>query len=185
MGQMQTAETEKHVRIVKPKKLSVEGFAPFGSVIMKPERPLDIESPVLRYWHDMADISNLGTMGTMGFMQMKRVPVLCETLQVLHASIELYLSLDGKPSVFFVAPPRHGAAVLPDEDRIEAFLIEGSVGLSVNAGIWHVAPFALGETADFILGLRNTVILRSGSGFTVDAKEITYAKLAQPVKIEL
>jgi ureidoglycolate hydrolase len=173
------------MRIAKPKKLSVEGFAPFGNVIMKPERPLDIESPFLRYWHDMADISNLGTMGTLGFMQMKRVPILCETLQVLPNSIELYLSLDGAPSVFFVAPPRSGSANLPDEDRIEAFLIEGSAGLSVDTGIWHVAPFPLAETADFILGLRNTVILRSGSGFTVDAKEITYAKLSQPVRIEL
>jgi ureidoglycolate lyase len=173
------------MKIVKPKKLSVEGFKPFGSVIMKPPRPLDIESPSLRYWHDMADLSNLGTMGTMGFMQMKRVPIICETLQVLHTSIELYISLDGKPSVFFVAPMRAGSAVLPDEDRIEAFLLEGSVGLSVDKAIWHVAPFPLAETADFILGLRNTVILRAGSGFAVDAGEITYAKLTQPVKIEV
>jgi ureidoglycolate hydrolase len=173
------------MKVVHPKKLSVEGFKPFGSVLMKPERALDIESPTLRYWHDMVDLSNLGTMGTMGFMQMKRVPVLCETLQVLHNSIELYISLDGKPSIFFVAPSRSGAAVLPDEDRIEAFLIEGGACLSVDKGIWHVAPFPLTETADFALGLRNTVILRSGSGFTVDAKEITYAKLTHPVKIGL
>ncbi|MGA2477997.1 MAG: ureidoglycolate lyase [Spirochaetia bacterium] len=171
------------MKIIQPKKLTAEAFRPFGSVILKPERALDIESPFLRYWHDMIDLSNLGAMGTMGFMQMKRVPILCETLQVLHNSIELYLSLDGKPSIFFAAPPRDGSPGLPDEERIEAFLIEGSAGLSVDKGIWHVAPFPLTETADFVLGLRNNVILRAGTGFTVDAREITYAKLAQPVKI--
>lgn len=172
------------MRVVQPKKLSIEGFKAYGWALLKPDRPIDIETPTLRYWHDIVDLSNLGRLGMMGFMQMKRVPIACTTLQVLPNSIELYLSLDGKPSVFFVAPGVTGNAA-PDEARIEAFILEGGAGVVVQKGIWHVAPFPLTETADFALGLHNTVILRKGNGFTVDEKEISYATLAETATISL
>ena len=173
------------MRVIQPRKLGVESFKPYGWALMKPDRPIDIESPALRYWHDMVDLSNLGRLGTMGFMQMKRVPIACTTLQVMPNSIEMYLSLDGKPSVFFVAPGLGTAAAAPDEARIEAFILEGGASVVVQKGIWHVAPFPLTETADFALGLHNTVILRKGDGFTVDEKEISYATLAETVTIAL
>lgn len=173
------------MRVVSAKKLSVEGFKPYGWALLKPDRSVDIESPTLRYWHEMVDLSNLGAFGTMGFMQMKRVPISCTTLQVLPNSIEMYLSLDGKPSVFFVAPGRKAGPQAPDESRVEAFILEGGASVVVDKGIWHVAPFPLTETADFALGLRNTVILRKGEGFTVDEKEISYMTLSEPVTIAL
>jgi ureidoglycolate hydrolase len=173
------------MRVIQPKKLCVEAFKPYGWALMKPDRPVDIESPALRYWHDMVDLGNLGRLGTMGFMQMKRIPLSCTTLQVLPNSIEMYLSLDGKPSVFFVAPGSKTGAAAPDEARIEAFLLEGGASVVVEKGIWHVAPFPLTETADFALGLHNTVILRKGDGFTVDEREITYATLTEAVTIAL
>lgn len=171
------------MRSIQARKLCVDAFKPYGWALMKPDRPVDIESPTLRYWHDMVDLSNLGVRGTMGFMQMKRVPISCTTLQSLPNSIEMYLSLDGKPSVFFVAPGLKAGGPAPDEARIEAFILEGGASVIVEKGIWHVAPFPLTETADFALGLHNTVILRKGDGFTVDEKEISYKTLAEAVTI--
>ncbi|MEI6875451.1 MAG: ureidoglycolate lyase [Spirochaetota bacterium] len=172
------------MRVVQAKKLSVEGFKPYGWALLRPDKPADIESASLRYWHDMVDLSNLGRLGTMGFMQMKRIPISCVTLQALPNSIEMYLSLDGKPSLFFVAPgDRSGKA--PDEARIEAFILEGGGSVIVEKGIWHVAPFPLSETSDFALGLHNTVILRKGDGFIVNEKEISYVTLSEPVTIAL
>jgi ureidoglycolate hydrolase len=182
------------VRTIEPKPLTDVNFEAFGSVMKKPDRPRDIETHWLRYWHDQLDLSNLQGLGTMGFMQMKRVPVVCEKLLVLHNSIEMYLSLDGKPSVCFVAPGKPGhrdpdqreqGRPQPDLEKIEAFYLEGGAGVVVREGIWHWSPFPLTETADFALGLRNTVILRQGDGFTVDEKEILYFDLPEPVTIRL
>lgn len=172
------------MRTIEPKPLSDDNFECFGAVMRKPDRPRDIETHWLRYWHDQVDLSNLKSLGTLGFMQMKRVPVVCEKLLILHKSIEMYLSLDGKPSVCFVAPGKPGRSE-PDLERIEAFYLEGGAGVVVREGIWHWSPFPLTETADFALGLRNTVILRQGDGFTVDEKEILYFDLPEPVTIRL
>jgi len=93
---------------IKPKKLTDDNFKPFGTALKKPDKELDIESHWLRYWHNTVDLSNLGSLGMMGFMQVKRVPILCQSLLVLFNSIEMYISLDGKPCVVFVAPSISG-----------------------------------------------------------------------------
>ncbi len=173
------------MRTIQPKQLSVAAFQGFGQALLKPDRPADIENPSLVYWHDMVDLSNLGSLGTMGFMRMKRQGIACTTLQALPNSDELYLSLDGKPSVFFVAPDRGGGMTAPDEGRLEAFVIEGGSGVLVEKGVWHVAPFPLTEFADFALALHNTVIVRKDGGFTVDAGEISYKTLHEAVTIIL
>ena len=173
------------MRSIEPQRLSVAAFRSFGWALLRPDQPPDIENQSLRYWHDMVDLSNLGPLGTMGFMQMKRQPIACTTLQALPNSIGVYLSLDGKPSVFFVAPDRGKGMTAPDEAGLRAFIIEGGAGVVVEKGIWHVAPFPLSETADFALALHNTVIVRKDGGFAVDAKEISYSTLSEPVTIAL
>ena len=151
----------------------------------KPSKELDIESHWLRYWHNTVDLSNLGGLGMMGFMQVKRVPILCESLLVLFNSIEMYISLDGKPSIVFVAPSKADNSKEPDLEAVEAFYIEGGTSVIVNEGIWHWSPFPLTESADFALGLKNNVILQDGNGFSVDDNEILYFNLPEPIGVEV
>ncbi len=173
------------MKTIKAKPLTDGNFKEFGWVMKKPEWPLDIETHWLRYWHDTVDLSNLEGMGMMGFMQMKRVPIICEKLLILHNSIEMYLSLDGKPSIAFVAPGDPENPGKPDVEKLEAFILENGAGIIANKGIWHWSPFPLTETADFALGLKNNIILRKGDGFDVNREEILYYDLEDPVGIDL
>ncbi len=170
---------------IKPQKLSDENFKPFGWVLKKPEAPVDIESAHIRYWHNTVDLSNLGGMGMMGFMQVKRIPIILESLDVLFNSSEMYISLDGKPSIIFVAPSKAGNPKEPDESAVQAFYLEGGASVIVKQGIWHWTPFALAEEADFALGLKNNVILQDGSEFSVDDNEILYFTLPEAIGVEI
>lgn len=167
-----------------PEKINPSNFQPFGSLLMQPEREQDIETHWLQYWHNMVDMSSLGGKGLLGFMRVKRVPILCEKLLMLFNSIEMYVSLDGKPSIIFVAPGKDGVNE-PDLTRLQAFMLEGGASVAVERGIWHWSPFPLTETADFALGLKNNVILQDKNGFSVNDEEIQYFDLIEPVGIEL
>ncbi len=170
---------------LKPKKLTDDNFKPYGWVLKKPDREVDIEGPQLRYWHHTVDLSNLNGMGMMGFMQVKRIPIILDTLDVLFNSIEMYISLDAKPSIVFVAPGKSDSPKEPDFTAIEAFYMEGGESVIVDQGIWHWTPFPLTETADFALGLKNNVILQDGNEFSVNDDEILYFTLPEPVGIEV
>jgi ureidoglycolate lyase len=173
------------MKTIKAKPLTDENFKSFGWVMKKPNTPVEIETHWLRYWHETVDLSNLEGMGMMGFMQMKRVPIICEKLLILHNSIEMYISLDGKPSIAFVAPGDPKDSNKPDVEKLEAFILENGSSIIVNKGVWHWSPFPLTETADFALGLKNNVIFRKGDGFDVDSNEILYYDLEEAVGIEL
>src|SRR5210317_198840 len=117
---------------IKPQKLTDNNFKPFGWVLKKPDKEVDIESPQLRYWHNTVDLSNLNGMGMMGFMQIKRIPIILESMDVLFNSIEMYISLDGKPSIIFVAPSKADSPREPDFSAIEAFYMEGGQSVIVD-----------------------------------------------------
>lgn len=170
---------------IRPKKLTDDNFKPYGWVLKKPDKEVDIESPQLRYWHNTVDLSNLGDLGMMGFMQVKRIPIILENLDVLFNSIEMYISLDGKPSIIFVAPSKADNPKEPDLPALEAFYMEGGESVIVDQGIWHWTPFPLTEDADFALGLKNNVILQDGNEFSVDDNEILYFALPEPVGVEI
>ena len=170
---------------VKPQKLTDSNFSSFGWVMRKPDKEMDFETHWLRYWHNTVDLSNLDGLGMMGFMQVKRVPILCERLLVLFHSLEMYLTLDGKPSIIFVAPGNPDAPGEPDLEALEAFYLEGGASVIVDQGIWHWSPFPLTEAADFALGLKNNVILQDGAEFSIDDNEILYFDLPEPIGVEI
>ena len=117
---------------LKPKKLTDSNFKPYGWVLKKPDKEVDIESPQLRYWHNTVDLSNVHGMGMMVFMQLKRIPIILENLDVLFNSIEMYISLDGKPSIIFVAPSKADNPKKTDLTAVEAFYMEGGQSVIVD-----------------------------------------------------
>lgn len=170
---------------MKPEKLTDTNFKDFGWVMKRPERDFDFETHWLKYWHNTVDLSNLEGMGLMGFMEMKRVPIVCEKLLMLHNSIEMYISLDGKPSIVFAAPGKADNPRQPDISKLRAFILEDGAGVVVDKGIWHWSPFPLTEKADFALGLKNNIILQMGSEFSANLEEIVYFDLEEPMGIDL
>lgn len=168
---------------IKPIKLSQEVFKPYGWVIMQGETEPDIANEQIEYWDDMADITSMGNMGSLGFMRVKRIPVKLGMLQLLHNSSELYITLDGNPSVVFVALSGHDEN--PDLSTLKAFLLENGQSIVVNKKVWHCTPFALTEKTDFALGLKNNVIIKNADGsFGVDLDTIVYSELKEEYTID-
>jgi hypothetical protein len=70
----------------------------------------------------------------------------CEYLQRHPGSTVVLIPLGNSSSVIFVAPDLDGE---PDLARIKAILLDGSVGVVINPGIWVRYAYPIGEFADF------------------------------------
>jgi ureidoglycolate lyase len=171
------------MKIISAQSLTVEAFKPYGWAVMQPEKSPEIENSAVSYWHDMADISNLGNVGTLGFMRVKKNAPLLTTLQKLNRSIEVYLTLDGNPSIEFVA--LSGSDGQPDLTTLKAFKLSNGQSVVVNVGVWHCTPFSLEEKTDFALILHNDVIILKPDGnYGVDLDTIQYCSLEEEFSID-
>jgi ureidoglycolate hydrolase len=132
----------------------------------------------------MADLSNFAGNGLLGFLEVKRIPVKMEMMDLLTESLRLYLSVDGKPSIQFVALNQSGS-LEPDLDTLKAFYLENGDGVVIRENVWHWTPFALTDRAGFYMGLKNDIMKSSDGVYTVDDTKVKYFTLPEPVGIEL
>jgi len=169
---------------IRAKKLDDTNFKKYGMVMRKPSRDVDVENEQLAYWDNMIDFSNFTGNGVFGFLEVKRIPIELKMMDVLTESSRVYLSVDGKPSVQFVAL-HDAAANQPDLSTLQAFILEGGDGVAIDKGVWHWTPFALTETAAFAMCIRNDIMSASGGTYTVDESKVKYFTVKDPVKLAL
>ncbi|MBI9106103.1 MAG: hypothetical protein JEZ04_05110 [Spirochaetales bacterium] len=172
------------MKLVKTEKLSDNNFDAYGWAVRKPERPMDVENDQLIFWDNMADLSNFAGNGLLGFLEVKRIPIKMEMMDLLTESLRIYLSVDGRPSVQFVAL-NNADTNETDLSTLKAFYLENGDGVVIKENVWHWTPYALTETACFAMGLRNDIMKSSGGVYTVDDSKVKYFTLPEPVGIEL
>jgi ureidoglycolate hydrolase len=172
--------------IVDLKPMTFDNFAKFGWLLKYPEdeKP-DITVPDLDYWKKPMDLSGFKSDGEFSFMRVKKREILLTMLDVLHESIEVYLSLDGRSSIFFAAPALEGNVNKPDVSKIEAFIFSGPGGFAVKTGVWHWTPYPLSHDADFVLGLRNNVLIQKDGNIEVGEGQVIYQELDEPISVNL
>lgn len=165
------------------KTMTGDNFAPYGTMLSYPEeiKP-DVSIPDLDYWKIPLSLADLGKSGELTFMRVKRRKIQLKTLDMLTNSAELYLSLDGRSSIFFAAPDLEKTNI-PDLNELQVFLFSGPGGFIVNPGVWHWTPFPLSYDADFALGLQSNVLQKKGSQIEVSKDEIVYFNLDKPIDI--
>ena len=66
---------------------------------------------------------------------------------------QAFLPLGGAPFAVVVGAPTNLSQ--PDPDSVRAFRFDGSAGFMMHIGTWHEFPFALDQSADMIVVLRN------------------------------
>jgi ureidoglycolate hydrolase len=163
---------------IKIERLNQAAFKPYGYAIAEGEGIPDIQNRQIDYWDNVADITGLGSMGALGFMRVKKKEIILSALQMLYDSPELYITLDGNPSVIFVALTSKESE--PDLVTLKAFLMENGQSVAVNEKVWHCTPFTLSDKTDFALILKNNVIIKNPDGsFGVDLTTIAYADIAE------
>ncbi len=164
-------------------KLSKEAFAPYGDVIMPQERTPDIANDQIDYWDNIAEIKSLQGMGSLGLLRVKKTPAILKNMVKLFDSTESYITLDGNPSIEFVALCDKDGK--PDESTLKAFLLEGGQGVVIAKQVWHCTPFALSDKTDFALILKDNIIVKQPDGsFGLGFEYIVYEDLSDPYTAE-
>jgi len=171
---------------IKVELMTHENIKPFGCMLTYPEdEQPDIVREDLDYWKHPMDLSGFHSNGELSFMRVKRRKIIIEKLDRLEHSAELYLSLDGCASIYFVAPESPGGNTGADPQKIRAFLFSGRGGVLINPHIWHCTPFPLAHDADFFLGLRSNVILKKGNEISIGENQFYSHHLKEKIEIEL
>jgi len=66
---------------------------------------------------------------------------------------QAFIPMGAKPFVVVLGAPTDSN--LPDPDTVRAFRFDGSGGLVMHIGTWHEFPFALEQSTDMVVVLRN------------------------------
>lgn len=166
---------------LRAEPLTVEAFAPFGDVLVprkgtKPVTNRDLlasgrarmsdpvpaermdQWDILDYWPDIATISR-DTM-KFGYVRCRAAHMRFSWFERHMKGTQTLIPMGGGRSVFPVAPANAstGAAGLPDLSRARAFVLDGSVAVSLRPGTWHWTPFPLGAPCDFVYLVREQVV---------------------------
>ncbi len=159
-------------RSILVERLTEEAFAPFGTVIgVKPQAgdPLLFGSDTVK-WRTAHNFDP-GEGGVTEFVWVNygRKPLMVEKLECHRLTQQAFIPLGGSvPLIHVLAPPADDVMadeIYPDMSRAQAFLIDGSMGVSLKRGCWH-AHFSLGEWANWLMITRRstTVEIEASKG---------------------
>ncbi|MCD6289797.1 MAG: ureidoglycolate lyase [Anaerolineae bacterium] len=134
------------MRTVEVSELSVEAFLPFGfyADMLNPQHE-KIGAPPIEFFRDMVQ-QDLGGAPVVSFSNCRVEPraLVIDTLEYHTATGEGILPLDGDVLL------QVGPATPPEEnvplDRIKVFRIPKGTMVVLRPGVWHHAPFAVGDT---------------------------------------
>jgi len=132
------------MRKIRVKELDRDSFDVYGSYQYRiPPRTEKIGEEPIEFFRDMVQL-NLGSVPTasISVCRVQKRPFLINMVEYHDGSSEGILPLDGD-IIIHVAP-----ATPPDKiplGRFEAFRVPTGTFVSLRAGVWHHAPYALGS----------------------------------------
>ena len=141
------------MNMLQVETLTNNAFAPFGRVLGRPPDDPNATREDLDAWLGMSDIYGMEALHPVwSFLEVKRSSMAQNQLERHLQAAEAFVPLQGN-SVLMVAPATHeqDPTAGPDENAIRAFLLDGRAGVFLPKGVWHWAPFPIGETATFLL----------------------------------
>ena len=132
------------MKTITIKPLNARDFAPYGDVIEMPSQPGRI------YFQE--SLGNLrphasASLSTTLKEPNRDLPIEINLLERHEFSSQSFMPAHVKTWLIVVAP--HAADGKPDLDRIEAFLADGSQGVTYKPNTWHHGLTVFGETARF------------------------------------
>ncbi len=180
---MATAAAPAAPRIidVPVRRATPEALAPYGQVIGHDPSvaPMPID-----FYDGAAKVRRVVDFRAEGVIEMpvvtlQRRPLEVRWMERHFKHTQAFVSLGAKPFVACFAPPNDRE--LPDLDRVEAFLFDGSAGFMMHIGTWHEFPFALVDDTVLMVILtkaatdglvRDNVIQDEAQGEDLDKKDL-------------
>ena len=83
--------------------LDAEAFAPYGTVLERPQRPHDAEGPGWRWWAETAALADTGSAYGIGFLTLEPAPLQFDWAERHARSPEMIVVLFGDCLVYGVA----------------------------------------------------------------------------------
>lgn len=158
-----------------------EALEPFGVVLgYNPAvEPLPID-----FYEGAAKVRRVAQFEAQGDTEMpivtvKRRPFKLRWMERHFLHTQAFVSLGAKPFVGVFAPPSDGE--LPDLDKVQAFLFDGSAGFMMHKGTWHDFPFVLVDDTSLLVILtkqatdglvRDNVIQDEAQSADLDKKDL-------------
>jgi ureidoglycolate lyase len=141
-------------KILKAKPATPETVAPFGQLLGPNPNiaplPMDFYGGAVEVRRVVDFVSDEQT--ELPLVTVNRRPLEVRWMERHFKHTQTFIPLAGSPFVLVVAPPNDRE--LPDLDRIEALLFDGSAGFAMYRGTWHEFPFALRDDSHLIVILR-------------------------------
>lgn len=150
-------------KIIIPKALNRENFAPFGDVIEVNDKAknFSINEGFTQRYHDLADVDvtqeNGRTLINIFRSTPLEQPVSIKMMERHPLSSQAFIPMGPQPFLVVVAPKGE-----MDITKIEVFLASSHQGVNYHKGTWHHYCLALHQVSDFI------VVDRGGAGDNCD-----------------
>lgn len=192
---MTTAETmpEQTTVTIKVQTPTIEKLEKYGTVLgYNPNvEPLPIE-----FYGGAAKVRRVGEFTAEGPIEMPITTLQRRPFEVTHMErhmlhTQAFISLGAKPFVACFAPPNDKE--LPDLDKAEAFLFDGSAGFMMHRGTWHEFPFAVLDDTQLMVILtksateglvKDNVIQNEAIGPDIEKRDLGQ-RLGVTIKLEV
>ena len=161
---------------MKARDLSAQAFAPYGRVIETPDRSGDASGPGWTWWAETVLLAGDGRPWGVGYLSLEPTEPQFDWAERHMRTQEAIVPLGGDALVY-VGPPDHpeNPGRLAQLDRFEIFRVPAGMGVVMDRGVWHGAPFA----ADGPIGA--AVLILEGTGRT----DVTIVRFTDtPVRFE-
>ena len=170
--------TKMNIKIKTP---TPEALAPYGTMLgYNPAvEPLPID-----FYEGAAKVRRVAQFESQGDIEMpivtvKRRPLKLRWMERHFHHTQAFVSLGGHPFIGVFAAPNDGE--IPDINKVEAFLFDGSAGFMMHKGTWHDFPFVLVDDTSLLVILtrqatdglvRDNVILDEAQSQDLDKKDL-------------
>jgi ureidoglycolate lyase len=135
---------EPDVISIKVKPASPEALKPYGVILgydpTVTPMPIDFYDGTVKV-RRVAPFQASGDI-EMPIVTLQRRPLRVRWMERHFKHTQSFISLGSKPFVAVFAPPTPEGE-LPELDKVEAFLFDGSAGFMMHIGTWHEFPFAV------------------------------------------
>lgn len=136
---------------VPVKRATPEAVAPYGTILGYDPNvapmPIDFYDGAVKV-RRVAPFTASGDI-EMPIVTLQRRPLSVRWMERHFLHTQGFISLGSKPFIGCFAPPNDQE--LPDIDKIEAFLFDGSAGFLMHIGTWHEFPFAVLDDTNLMI----------------------------------
>ncbi len=149
-----TTKVEPNIKTLKVQIATPEKLEPYGQVLgYNP----NVEPMPIDFYDGAAKVRRVADFVSDDQTEMPIVTLNRRPFEMRHAErhfkhTQAFVSLGSKPFMAAFAPPTD--TDMPDLEKLEAFLFDGSVGFMMHIGTWHDFPFALFDETQLMVILR-------------------------------